>query len=107
MGKTSLALLVAAALGRAHAWVDCGGARPRGGRIIEALRRGGVRNPVCVLDGIDDLDKEGTVAAALREVLAPRPGEAFRDRYVDLPFDLSEALFVTASVRYRACCGKG
>ena len=107
VGKTSLASLVAAALGRAHAWVDCGelgraadvyGTRAGApGRIIEALRRGGVRNPVCILDGIDCLDKEGAVAAALREVFAPMPGEAFRGRYVDVPFDLSEALFVATA----------
>ena len=104
VGKTALASLVAAALGRAHAWVDCGelgraadvyGTRSGApGRVVEALRRGGVRNPVCILDGIDGLDKDGAVAAALREAIAPMPGEAFRDRYVDLPFDLSEALFV-------------
>ena len=107
VGKTSLSWLVAEALGRVPAWVDCGelgraadvyGTRSGApGRIIEALRRGGVRNPVCILDGIDGLDKEGAVAAALREVLAPRPGEAFRDRYVELPFDLSEALFVATA----------
>ena len=67
------------------------------GRVVEALRRGGVRNPVCILDGIDGLDKEDAVAAALREVLAPRPGAAFRDRYVGLDFDLSEALFVATA----------
>ena len=107
VGKTALASLVAAALGRAHAWVDCGelgraadvyGTRSGApGRIVEALRRGGVRNPVCILDGIDRLDKDGAVAAALREAIAPRPGEAFRDRYVDVPFDLSEALFVATA----------
>ena len=71
---TALASLVAAALGRAHAWVDCGelgraadvyGTRSGApGRIIEALRRGGVRNPVCILDGIDHLDTEGVNFAA-------------------------------------------
>ena len=107
VGKTALASLVAAALGRAHAWVGCGelacaadvyGTRSGApGRVVEALRRGGVRNPVCILDGIDGLDKEDAVAAALREVLAPRPGAAFRDRYVGLDFDLSEALFVATA----------
>ena len=67
------------------------------GRIVEALRCGGVRNPVFLLDGIDGLDKEGAVAAALREAIAPLPGAAFRDRYVDLDFDLSEALFVATA----------
>ena len=107
VGKTSLAWLVAAALGRALAWVDCGelaraadvhGTRSGApGRIVEALRRGGVRNPVFLLDGIDGLDKDGAVAAALREAIAPLPGAAFRDRYVGLDFDLSEALFVATA----------
>ena len=109
MGKTSLAWLVAAALGRVHAWVACGelsraadvhGARSGPpGRIVGELRRVGVRNPVFILDGIDGLDEGGGVAAALREALAPMPGAAFRDRYVDLPFDLSEALFVATANR--------
>ena len=107
VGKTSLSWLVAEALGRVPAWVACGelgraadvhGARSGPpGRIVGALRRAGVRNPVCILDGIDCLDREGAVAAALREALAPMPGTAFRDRYVDLDFDLSEALFVATA----------
>ena len=109
VGKTSLAWLVAAALGRVHAWVACGelsraadvhGARSGPpGRIVGELRRVGVRNPVFILDGIDCLDEGGGVAAALREALAPMPGAAFRDRYVDLPFDLSDALFVATANR--------
>ena len=109
VGKTSLAWLVAAALGRVHAWVACGelsraadvhGARSGPpGRIVGELRRVGVRNPVFILDGIDRLDEGGGVAAALHEALAPMPGAAFRDRYVDLPFDLSDALFVATANR--------
>ena len=109
VGKTSLAWLVAAALGRVHAWVACGelsraadvhGARSGPpGRIVGELRRVGVRNPVFILDGIDCLDEGGGVAAALHEALAPMPGAAFRDRYVDLPFDLSDALFVATANR--------
>ena len=107
VGKTSLARLLAAALGRARAWVACGelngpaavhGA-PSGppGRIVEELRRVGVRNPVFVLDEVDRLDEGNRTAAALREAIAPAPGAAFRDRHVDVPFDLSEALFVATA----------
>ena len=107
--RRRLARLVAAALGRKCAWVDCGalsgaaalhGARSGPpGRIVEELRRVGVRNPVFVLDEIDRLDEAGGAAAALLEVLDPAPGAVFRDRYLDLPFDLSEALFVATAVR--------
>ena len=107
VGKTSLARLVAAALGRARAWVACteldGAARLHGsrsgppGRIVEELRRVGVRNPVFILDEIDRLDEGSGTAAALLEAIAPAPGAAFRDRYVDLPFDLCEALFVATA----------
>ncbi len=107
VGKTSLAGLLAAALGRARAWVACGelnGAAavhgiPSGppGRLIEELRRVGVRNPMFVLDEVDCLDEGSGTAAALFEAIAPAPGAAFRDRYVDLPFDLTEALFVATA----------
>ncbi len=107
VGKTSLSRLVAAALGRACAWVSCGtlagasalhGARSgQPGRIVEELRRVGVRNPVFVLDEIDRLDEAGGASAALLEALDPAPGAAFRDHYLDLPFDLSEALFVATA----------
>ena len=107
VGKTSLARLLAAALGRARAWVPCGELNgpaavygtPSGppGRIVEELRRVGVRNPMFVLDEVDRLDEGSGTAAALLEVIAPAPGIAFRDRYVDVPFDLSEALFVATA----------
>ena len=67
------------------------------GRIVEELRRVGVRNPVFILDEIDRLDERSGIAGALLEAIAPAPGAAFRDRYVDLPFDLSEALFVATA----------
>ena len=69
----------------------------RAGRIVEELRRVGVRNPVFVLDEVDRLDEAGGAAAALLEAVVPPPGAAFRDRYLDLPFDLSEALFVATA----------
>ena len=105
VGKTSLARLLAAALGRACASVVCNGlthAALRGarsgrpGRIAEELRRVGVRNPVFVLDEIDRLDDAGA-AAALVELLDPAPGATFRDHYLDLPLDLSGALFVATA----------
>ena len=107
VGKTSLAGLVAAALGRARAWVPCGELNgpaavhgtPSGspGRVVEELRRVGVRNPMFVLDEVDRLDEGSGTAAALLEAIAPAPGAAFRDRYVDVPFDLSESLFVATA----------
>ena len=91
VGKSSLARLLAAALERARAWVACGelngpaavyGA-PSGppGRIVDDLRRVGVRNPVVVLDEADRLDEGSGTAAALLEAIVPAPGAAFRDRY--------------------------
>ncbi|MCY4636595.1 MAG: AAA family ATPase [Acidobacteria bacterium] len=107
VGKTALAALVAGALGRKCAWVACGGlgnaaalcgARSGApGRIVDELRRVGVRNPVIVLDELDRLDEAGGASAALLDALDPAPGAAFRDRYLDLPVDLREALFVATA----------
>ena len=107
VGKSTLAALVADALGRACAWVSCGGlanaaalcgARSGSpGRIVDELRRVGARNPLVVLDEIDRLDEAGGTAAALLDALDPAPGAAFRDRYLDLPLDLSEALFMATA----------
>ena len=107
VGKTTLSRLVAAALGRECAWVACGGLNSaaalhgagsdRPGRVVEELRRVGVRNPAFVLDEIDRLDEAGGASAAVIELLAPAPSAAFRDRYVDLPFDLSETLFLATA----------
>ena len=84
VGKSTLARQLAAALGRACAWLPCGGlgsaAALHGarsgppGRIVEELRRGGVRNPVFVLDEVDRLDEAGGGGAALFEALDPAPG---------------------------------
>ncbi len=106
VGKSALARLVAAALGRPCAWLSCAGlgsaavhgvraAAP--GRIVEELRRAGVRNPVFVLDEVDRLDEAGGAAAALLDALDPHPAAPFRDRYLDFPLDLSEALFMATA----------
>ena len=101
VGKSALARLVAAALRRPCPWLSCGGldsAAVHGvrsvapGRIVEELRRAGVHNPVFVLDEVDRLDEAGGAAAALLEALDPDPAVPFRDRYLDIPLDLSEIL---------------
>ena len=107
VSKTALARQVAAALGRPCAAVACGGLTGTAalcgarsgppGRIVDELRRVGVRNPVFLLDEVDRLDEGSGAAAALLEALDPVPGAAFRDRYLELPFDLSEALWVATA----------
>jgi len=119
VGKSAQARLVAAALRRPCAWLSCGGldsaavhgvrsAAP--GRIVEELRRAGVRNPVFVLDEVDRLDEAGGAAAALLEALDPDPTAPFRDRYLDFPLDLSETLFLataTIPAAVPAICANG